>query len=630
MHVNFAFAKDGNIQNLTPYHRVDIEPGRLVGNIIQQLINHFKLNRKEEYYLRLLHIASQSAKPQLSGKVSTCLSLKDQGIADGSHIGIFPLDVHEQNDVYATISPGVTREGWANKYSMKGGSKTGVVKRHFVMSSLRPGLLYYFEKKTANCKPSGVLVLDYYEVEWDSALVIRLKKRESFRANGKDYIMGGDTVKEASVWVKWLKRETYPFIGSIIFGKSLESLANRGLLSKEGVPEVFKKCCESIEAKGLDVQGIMRESASNVTVDEIMEKIDDGIPVTFTNVVDPHVVGGVIKMFLKKLPDPLLTFDLFERFTAASRDPDQIVHLVGLLPTIHQCLLRYLLNFIDMILAHSKQNLMETQALATVFAPNVLRPRVEADLLSATTVITAVFQQVIENRNRINWNYDLSSVVNGSYFLSNNPQANSNSNTAVNVSSPPALDLPPPMMELPPPMMELPPPPSDAATLRNVPTMRQSPSVTGTPSLPPSFGDLPPPPPVFDSIPPPPPGFDPLPPPPSEFAVLTHADQRLTPVTKIPPQSPQIPYRSLSGLGSPPPNHPHAQSAPQQPQNPYRSLSGLGSPPPHHPHHQAQSPGTYRERATSTDVHQQLADLKIKHSEALRKLEEYERRFGPI
>ncbi|PRP82560.1 hypothetical protein PROFUN_04865 [Planoprotostelium fungivorum] len=612
MHVNFAKITAGKISNVSHFHRLEVDPSRPVGSVINQLITAFKLTKKDEWFFRTLTVNPTTGAANPSAKISSCLTFRDQGINDGSHIGLFPVEPLEE-DLFSVLSTGSTKEGQLTRSFLSGKTKSGSQKRYFLLTSVRPGVLYCYEKKAPTAKPSSVHVLDYFEslthrkVEWDSNLELRLKKKESFSGPGKgDLILTADSTKEAAGWNKILKKETYPHIGAVVFGRSLYALHNRGL-TKDGVPDILTKCIQAVESRGLTVQGIMRESASSVAVEEVVNQIDDGIPISFTGVADPHTVGGVMKLFLKRLPDPLFTFDKFDAFSAAARDvdPERIIQLCVALPVLNQCCLKVLLSFIDKILAHSKVNLMETQAVATVFAPNVLRPRAEGDLMSTTNTTTTIFQTVIENRHRIPWVTDLNVTTESEKPYASPPTVAPQGTLkemgrAVSIQStagystttvdlpggtpppavptphlassynalqpPPALIVPPSHDLPPPPGLELPPSfdlPPPAHTLDTLPT---PPSFHAPPELPT--------PPGFSSLPAPP-GFSSLPPPP--------------------------------GLSVPPGLSPSSSSS--------QLNSGLPPPPPMSQPH---------------SVEQELASLKIEHQRALAKIQEYERRFEGV
>ena len=42
--------------------------------------------------------------------------------------------------------------------------------------------------------------------------------------------------------------------------------------------------------------------------------IDKGGSIDITEIEDPHLITGIIKLFLRSLPEPLLTFQLYQEF----------------------------------------------------------------------------------------------------------------------------------------------------------------------------------------------------------------------------------------------------------------------------------------------------------------------------
>jgi hypothetical protein len=59
------------------------------------------------------------------------------------------------------------------------------------------------------------------------------------------------------------------------------------------------------------VEGIFRLSGNAVRVREIKTQFDRGQDVDLSKETDPHVVAGLIKLFLRELPEPLFPFDFY-------------------------------------------------------------------------------------------------------------------------------------------------------------------------------------------------------------------------------------------------------------------------------------------------------------------------------
>ncbi|XP_028256192.1 rho GTPase-activating protein 1-like [Parambassis ranga] len=70
---------------------------------------------------------------------------------------------------------------------------------------------------------------------------------------------------------------------------------------------------------------------------------------------DIHLAAVILKIFLRELPEPLLTYQLY----------NDIVNLASASP-------RYLITFLAQVSANSEVNKMTNSNLAVVFGPNLL------------------------------------------------------------------------------------------------------------------------------------------------------------------------------------------------------------------------------------------------------------------
>lgn len=67
---------------------------------------------------------------------------------------------------------------------------------------------------------------------------------------------------------------------------------------------------------------------------------------------DVHVIASALKSYLRDLPEPLLTFNLYDQFIAASQRPTEeqrktaILNTINLLPKSNYENLRYLTKFL--------------------------------------------------------------------------------------------------------------------------------------------------------------------------------------------------------------------------------------------------------------------------------------------
>lgn len=92
-------------------------------------------------------------------------------------------------------------------------------------------------------------------------------------------------------------------------------------------------------------------------------------------VPDAHVPAGLLKLWLRQLPEPLIPHAFYHRALTSSENPVEVSRLVQMLPLINQLVLAKLLSCLqdlsrDEVVAHTK---MDAANLAMVMAPNVLR-----------------------------------------------------------------------------------------------------------------------------------------------------------------------------------------------------------------------------------------------------------------
>lgn len=97
------------------------------------------------------------------------------------------------------------------------------------------------------------------------------------------------------------------------FGRELSQIVPEG----KQLPNLVEQCTRYIDQKALDHVGIFRLSGSAVKIEEYKNSFDRGERPDLMKEQDPHAIAGLLKLYFRNLPEPLLTFDLYEQFIAA-------------------------------------------------------------------------------------------------------------------------------------------------------------------------------------------------------------------------------------------------------------------------------------------------------------------------
>uniref|UniRef100_A0A672PWD2 Rho-GAP domain-containing protein n=1 Tax=Sinocyclocheilus grahami TaxID=75366 RepID=A0A672PWD2_SINGR len=79
--------------------------------------------------------------------------------------------------------------------------------------------------------------------------------------------------------------------------------------------------------------GLFRVAPSASKLKKLKASLDCGVLDFQEYSADPHAIAGALKSYLRELPEPLLTFDLYDDWIQASNSADQDKRLQALLST---------------------------------------------------------------------------------------------------------------------------------------------------------------------------------------------------------------------------------------------------------------------------------------------------------
>ncbi|RKO99623.1 hypothetical protein CXG81DRAFT_7749, partial [Caulochytrium protostelioides] len=150
------------------------------------------------------------------------------------------------------------------------------------------------------------------------------------------------------------------------------------------LPPVVVACCQEVEKRGLDSQGIYRISGNTSLIQKLKSIYNhpDGThsPADMTSdYMDINAVAGLLKLYFRELINPLIPFELYDEFILAAKIPDyndrlcQVKTLVQALPPAHYDVLKYLMAHLAKVASMSDMNKMEPSNIAIVFGPTLVR-----------------------------------------------------------------------------------------------------------------------------------------------------------------------------------------------------------------------------------------------------------------
>jgi len=202
-----------------------------------------------------------------------------------------------------------------------------------------------------------------------------------------------------------------------VFGCDLCELLHR---TGEQIPAVVTDCTSFVEKHGI-VDGIYRisgvssqirllryefdtENKIDLETEFVMKK---GIAISGVSnegniICDPHSVAGLCKRYFRDLPNPLITYQLYNKFVEAVTSYEdekrllKVHDVIQQLPPPHYRTLKHIIMHLKLMASKSERTSMHSRNLAIVWAPNLLRSKeIESGKLGPAAFDEARIQSVV-------------------------------------------------------------------------------------------------------------------------------------------------------------------------------------------------------------------------------------------
>ncbi|XP_041085836.1 rho GTPase-activating protein 17a isoform X4 [Polyodon spathula] len=188
------------------------------------------------------------------------------------------------------------------------------------------------------------------------------------------------------------------------FGTALEDHLKR---SNREIALPIEACVMMLLETGMKEEGLFRIAAGQSKLKKLKAALDCSTSQLEEFYSDPHAVAGALKSYVRELPEPLMTFHLYDEWIQASNVPDPDKKLQALwvicdkLPKPNKANLRYLIKFLAKLAQESAVNKMTPSNIAIVLGPNLLWAKNEgtlAEMAAATSVhVVTIIEPIIQH-----------------------------------------------------------------------------------------------------------------------------------------------------------------------------------------------------------------------------------------
>ncbi|XP_061092768.1 active breakpoint cluster region-related protein isoform X1 [Conger conger] len=156
------------------------------------------------------------------------------------------------------------------------------------------------------------------------------------------------------------------------------------LAQQEGVlvPHIVRSCIKDVELRGLEEVGIYRISGAASDIQSLKSSFDTNLREAMSRLrsMDVNAVSGVLKLFFRELPEPLIPREQFQSLSDALAIPDlsskmqSMCSILQACPDVNRNTFLFLLHHLRRVSEKQEINKMTLMNLATVFGPSLVRP----------------------------------------------------------------------------------------------------------------------------------------------------------------------------------------------------------------------------------------------------------------
>jgi hypothetical protein len=307
------------------------------------------------------------------------------------------------------------RKGQVKKFNWKKGSKT--MAQNITKGVGRAVVAFQNDRGERIPHPQGGYSTDNIGIPYNSTVTQVVEPAAPAGPNGQVRMQHGDAGRQGFGFFSSKKGAPMPKSGSsatvavpaeaasTLFGSEL---SERSDYERRQIPSVVTRCIEEVELRGMDQEGIYRKTGGNSQVNMIKDGFekDENFDISDPD-LDITAVTSVLKQYFRKLPTPLLTFDVYERVLESNAivDPtERCQHLhktFAMMPQRHWDCLEFLMFHLQRVAKRESENLMSPKNLAVVFAPTIMRDlSIEREMTDMHAKNLAI-QFVIEQSHKI-------------------------------------------------------------------------------------------------------------------------------------------------------------------------------------------------------------------------------------
>jgi len=198
-----------------------------------------------------------------------------------------------------------------------------------------------------------------------------------------------------------------------VFAVPLETLMQGKQQRGHTIPAILDDTTEALRTKFASFEGLFRISASKNQLEDLRNRLDTGETFHYRNLVG-HTVAGLLKLWLRELPEPICPFSQFDEFqkavppgTMTGGNPNaeatatqRLRTAIGKMPDLNKRCLYRIMEMLSVVEANHDSNKMNAANLSLIFSPLLMR---EAGQESSSSSLLSSSSSSMENIATMNF-----------------------------------------------------------------------------------------------------------------------------------------------------------------------------------------------------------------------------------
>jgi hypothetical protein len=159
------------------------------------------------------------------------------------------------------------------------------------------------------------------------------------------------------------------------FNVSLEHSMKRPENKNKTIPLIIEETVDYLNEEGFDAEGIFRKSGRHSDVIYLNAIFENGLKFEKNRFKDPNAVSVVLKRYLTSLPEPILTYKLYEEFMAAMHKEnmvDELRMVIAKLPQLQFDVSKKIFSLLYKVQQNIDTTFMGSKNLIIILGPYLL------------------------------------------------------------------------------------------------------------------------------------------------------------------------------------------------------------------------------------------------------------------